>query len=132
MERMVEKGESWLSKEQARLVTRRHAHPDLHYFRIAGLLASPSLAPKKLDELRVKSNILSSFVMGKVADTYEAAQDMAGDALNAAQGLAGDAKGKAGEAVDAARDAAAQAAEGADAFVDMMEGRTGMKVKGEL
>ncbi|GFZ44141.1 protein disulfide-isomerase [Saitozyma sp. JCM 24511] len=60
MERIVEKGEAWLTKEQAR---------------IAGLLASPSLAPTKLDELKIKANILSSFAVQKITDLYEAAEE---------------------------------------------------------
>ncbi|CAD6574135.1 MAG: hypothetical protein TREMPRED_001018 [Tremellales sp. Tagirdzhanova-0007] len=132
MERMMDKGESWLTKEQAR---------------IAGLLASPSLAPQKLDELKVKGNILSSFAMKKIEDTFGAAQNIAGDTMEAAQGVAANAasaaKGAAGQASDVARDAAGkaadtasdaygQAAEGMDAFAQMMEDKTGVKIKGEL
>jgi protein disulfide-isomerase A6 len=42
---------------------------------IAGLLASPSLAPTKLDELKIKANILSSFAVQKITDLYEAAEE---------------------------------------------------------
>lgn len=48
--------------------------------RIAGLLASPSLAPTKLDELKVKANILSSFALNKAEDAYDAAADAIVDA----------------------------------------------------
>ena len=163
MERMIEKGETWLGKEQSRCVCLGivKACPWLIACRIAGLLASPSLSAVKLDELRVKANILSSFTVGKLgeavdaaqnmaADAVESAQGMAGDAANAASGAAGDAvgaakgaaaaaqavtgdavdaaKGAAGDAMDAANDATGQAAEGVDAFVKMMEDKTGVKM----
>ena len=133
--------------------------------RIAGLLASPSLSAAKLDELRVKANILSSFTVGKLGEAVDAAQKMAADAVDSAQGMAGDAanagsgaagdalgsakgaasgaaaaaqamtgdavdaaKGVAGDAMDAANDATGQAAEGVDAFVKMMEDKTGVKM----
>lgn len=44
---------------------------------IAGLLASPSLAPTKLDELKIKANILSSFVVKKAEEYVEYAEDAA-------------------------------------------------------
>jgi len=137
MERMMEKSESWLPKEQGRwaLAIVHHRGP-LTVGRIAGLLASPSLAPKKLDELKIKGNILSSFAAQKIGEAYGAAQDMAGDAVDAAQDYAGEAvesaKSAAGQATGAAKDAAGQAAEGVDAFVQMMEEKTGAKIKGEL
>ncbi|KAK1924429.1 thioredoxin-like protein [Papiliotrema laurentii] len=87
MERILSKGEAWLVKEQAR---------------IAGLLASPSLAPTKLDELKIKANILSAFAAKKAEDATEAAKDKAG-----------------------------QVAEGVEAFAAMMEEKAG-KVLGEL
>lgn len=74
--------------------------------RIAGLLASPSLAPTKLDELKIKANILSSFALKKAEDAYDAAAD----ALN-------DAKDK--------------TAEGVEAFAKMMEEKV-RDVKEEL
>lgn len=64
MERIVEKGEGWLVKEQARL---------------AGLLGSPSLAPTKLDELKIKANILASFTATKLEDAYDATADKVGE-----------------------------------------------------
>ncbi|KAK8864226.1 protein disulfide-isomerase domain [Kwoniella newhampshirensis] len=70
MERVLEKGEGWVVKEQAR---------------IAGLLASPSLAPTKLDELKVKANILSAFAVKKAEEAYEAAGEYLGDAAKAAK-----------------------------------------------
>jgi protein disulfide-isomerase A6 len=69
---------------------------------IAGLLASPSLAPTKLDELKIKANILSAFAAKKAEDATEAAKDKAG-----------------------------QVAEGVEAFAAMMEEKAG-KVLGEL
>ncbi|KAK4687212.1 26S proteasome regulatory subunit N3, partial [Tremellales sp. Uapishka_1] len=95
MERIAEKGEGWVAKEQSR---------------IAGLLSSPSLAPKKLDELKIKANILSSFAGSKIEDIKDAAGEMAGDAVDAAKKIPG------------------QAAEGVDAFVKMMEDAGG-KIK---
>lgn len=68
MERVVEKGEAWLVKEQGR---------------IANLLASPSLAPTKLDELKIKANILSAFAVKKAEEVVDAATDAAGDAYEA-------------------------------------------------
>jgi protein disulfide-isomerase A6 len=81
--------------------------------RIAGLLASPSLAPTKLDELKVKANILSSFAAQKAGDAYTAA----GDAYDAAAG-------KAGEAYDAAAGVVNGAKEGVESIAQ--------KVKEEL
>ncbi|KAL7421534.1 hypothetical protein Q5752_003303 [Cryptotrichosporon argae] len=72
MERIAEKGEGWLAKEQAR---------------IAGLLASSNLAPKKLDELKVKSNILASFVE-KVEEIVEEAKEGAEGAVEGVKGKA--------------------------------------------
>jgi len=60
--------------------------------RIAGLLASPSLAPTKLDELKIKANILSSFAAQKAGDAYDAAAGKAGEAYDAAAGVVNDAK----------------------------------------
>lgn len=48
--------------------------------RIAGLLASPSLAPTKLDELKIKANILSSFAITQAENAYDAAADAIIDA----------------------------------------------------
>ncbi|ORX36848.1 disulfide-isomerase precursor [Kockovaella imperatae] len=66
MERIMDKGESWLTKEQAR---------------IAGLLQSPALAPTKIDELKIKANILSSFAEKKVEEIADAASDIAGEKM---------------------------------------------------
>ena len=85
--------------------------------RIAGLLGSPSLAPTKLDQLKIKANILSSFAKTKVEQAYDTAKDVAGNAA----GVMGDAMGGAKD----------QVVEGADAFVKMMED-TANKVKEEL
>ncbi|EIW70859.1 hypothetical protein TREMEDRAFT_38433 [Tremella mesenterica DSM 1558] len=73
MERMLSKGEGWLVKEQAR---------------IAGLLASPSLAPTKLDELKIKANILSSFVAKKAEEVYEEAADVVKGATESVESFA--------------------------------------------
>lgn len=81
MERIADKGENWLIKETARLAT---------------LLGSPSLAPTKLDEIRIKANILSSFTANKIEDATEAAKDYAGDIV----GKAKDAGGQAAEGVE--------------------------------
>lgn len=51
MERIKAKGEEWLDKERNRL---------------SGLLSSQSMAGKKLDELKVKINILNAFVAKKI------------------------------------------------------------------
>lgn len=51
MERIKAKGEAWLDKEKNRLT---------------GLLSSQSMAGKKLDELKVKINILNAFVAKKI------------------------------------------------------------------
>ncbi|WVO16400.1 protein disulfide-isomerase domain [Cryptococcus depauperatus] len=67
MENVLTKGEGWLTKEQARL---------------AGLLASPSLAPTKLDELKIKINILSSFAAQKVSEAYESVEEMIEDTVD--------------------------------------------------
>ena len=44
------------------------------------MLASPSLAPTKLDELKIKANILSAFAAKKVEEYAEAAGEAAQDA----------------------------------------------------
>ncbi|WWC61684.1 protein disulfide-isomerase domain [Kwoniella dejecticola CBS 10117] len=98
MERVIEKGEGWLTKEQAR---------------IAGLLASPSLAPTKLDELKIKANILSSFAEQKVAE----AADAAGDLYE--------------QVIDAAKQVPQQARDGVDQFADAVEDKA-RKIKEEL
>ncbi|BEI96880.1 hypothetical protein CcaverHIS631_0204690 [Cutaneotrichosporon cavernicola] len=54
MERIKAKGDAWIAKEHARL---------------SNLLASPSLATSKLDEIKVKVNILSAFVAKKAEET---------------------------------------------------------------
>ena len=69
----MEKGESWLVKEQAR---------------IAGLLGKPSLAPTKLDELKIKANILSSFAAKKAGEAYDAAAEAAGELGGEAEAFA--------------------------------------------
>lgn len=51
MERIKAKGDAWLEKERNRL---------------SGLLSSQSMAGKKLDELKVKINILNAFVAKKI------------------------------------------------------------------
>lgn len=53
MERIKAKGEAWLETEKTRL---------------GALLASQNLAGKKLDELKVKINILNAFVAKKIDD----------------------------------------------------------------
>jgi protein disulfide-isomerase A6 len=76
-------------------------------------LASPSLGPAKLDELKVKANILSSFAATKAEELTEAAHELYDDA------------------VDAAKKAPGQAAEGIDNFVKYVEEQAGIK-KDEL
>jgi protein disulfide-isomerase A6 len=44
------------------------------------LLGSPSLAPTKLDELRIKANILSSFAATKFEEAFGTAEEIAGQA----------------------------------------------------
>jgi len=121
MERIMSKGESWLVKEQAR---------------IAGLLGSTNLAPTKLDELKIKANILTSFAASKIEEAVDAAGSFAQDATAsvksaAYQGTASVASA-AGQATEEVKSAAGQAAEGVDAFVQMMEDKTGGKIQGEL
>ncbi|WVQ99238.1 protein disulfide-isomerase domain [Kwoniella sp. CBS 9459] len=93
MERVLEKGEGWLAKEQAR---------------IAGLLASPSLAPTKLDELKIKANILTSFAVTKAEEAYEAAGDLYNDAVDAAKQVPQQAKDGLDQFADAVQDKARQ------------------------
>ncbi|WVO22327.1 protein disulfide-isomerase domain [Cryptococcus decagattii] len=88
MERITAKGEEWLAKEQARL---------------ANLLASPSLAPTKLDELKVKINILSAFAAQKAGEAYDSAEEI----------LEG--------AWDSAKQIPIQAKDGLDQFADAVE-----------
>ncbi|WVQ67880.1 protein disulfide-isomerase domain [Kwoniella botswanensis] len=98
MERVIEKGEGWLTKEQAR---------------IAGLLASPSLAPTKLDELKIKANILSSFAAQKASEAADAAEDIYE------------------QVVDAAKQVPQQAKDGVDQFADAVQDKA-KKIKEEL
>ncbi|OWZ68870.1 protein disulfide-isomerase domain [Cryptococcus neoformans] len=88
MERIIAKGEEWLTKEQTRL---------------ASLLASPSLAPTKLDELKVKINILSAFASKKASEAYDSAEEV----------LEG--------AWDSAKQIPIQAKDGLDQFADAVE-----------
>ena len=89
MQRVVEKGEDWLSKETTRFVPpslplariRSVIDPVARAYRrltrrIGKLLQSPSLAPEKLDELQRKNNILSAFVHRK----FDEAADVLSDA----------------------------------------------------
>lgn len=64
MERIAAKGDAWLKKESTRLTN---------------LLASPTIAPKKLDEIKVKLNILKAFVEDKAEDLKEEAEKVAKD-----------------------------------------------------
>ncbi|WWD17476.1 protein disulfide-isomerase domain [Kwoniella shandongensis] len=89
MERVLEKGEGWVVKEQAR---------------IAGLLASPSLAPTKLDELKVKANILSAFAIKKAEEAYDAAGEALGDAAAAAKQVPGQVRDGVDQFADAVQD----------------------------
>ena len=102
---------------------------------IAGLLSSPSLAPTKLDELKIKANILSSFAAKRVGEAYDAAGEMAGDATQAVKHAAAQAsegaEGLAEDVTKAVKDKAAQMSEGAEALADMAEEKLG-KVTGEL
>ncbi|WWC70388.1 protein disulfide-isomerase domain [Kwoniella pini CBS 10737] len=98
MERVLEKGEGWLTKEQTR---------------IAGLLASPSLAPTKLDELKIKANILSAFAEQKAAEAAEAAGDIYE------------------QVIDAAKQVPQQARDGVDQFADAVQDKA-KKIKEEL
>ncbi|KAL1405437.1 hypothetical protein Q8F55_009068 [Vanrija albida] len=66
MERIVEKGDAWLEKEKTRLTN---------------LLAKDSLASSKLDELKVKVNILESFVAKRVGEFVDDGHDDAHDEL---------------------------------------------------
>ncbi|WVQ82191.1 protein disulfide-isomerase domain [Cryptococcus sp. DSM 104549] len=98
MERVLAKGESWLAKEQARL---------------ANLLASPSLAPTKVDELKIKVNILSAFAAQKAGEAYGAAEELLGDA------------------VDGAKQVPQQVRDGLDQFADAVEEKA-KKIKEDL
>lgn len=59
MERIKTKGDAWLAKETGRL---------------SNLLASSSLAPAKLDEIKVKINILKQFVAKKAGELFDDAE----------------------------------------------------------
>lgn len=94
MERILEKGESWLPKEVARF---------------AKLTSSPSLAPNKIDELTIKKNILSSFIKKKIedledyaSDTAQVVYDAAGNVVKNAKAVADDAARSAHKVADAA------------------------------
>jgi len=93
--------------------------------RIAGLLGSPSLAPTKLDELKIKANILSSFAAKKVGEAYDAAGEYFEDATETV-------KSGAGEATEAVKEKVDQVAEGVEAFAAYAEEKVGGKIKGEL
>jgi protein disulfide-isomerase A6 len=56
-------------------------------FSLSNLLASPSLAPTKLDEIKVKFNILSAFVAQK-------AEEIKNDLFEESQQVVGKAKGE--------------------------------------
>lgn len=71
--------------------------------RLANLLASPSLAPTKLDELKVKINILSAFAAQKAGEAYDSAEEI----------LEG--------AWDSAKQIPIQAKDGLDQFADAVE-----------
>ncbi|KAG7528350.1 hypothetical protein FFLO_06227 [Filobasidium floriforme] len=86
MQRVVEKGEDWLSKETTR---------------IGKLLQSPSLAPEKLDELQRKNNILSAFVHRKFDEAADALSDASlDDVEEAVRHATASVKVAAGQATD--------------------------------
>jgi uncharacterized protein with PhoU and TrkA domain len=103
--------------------------------RIAGLLSSPSLASNKLDELKIKANILSSFAAKRVGEAYDAAGEMAGDATQAIKDAAAQASDSAEDlaqdATEAVKEKAAQVSDGAKAAAGVVEEKLG-KVTGEL
>ncbi len=128
MERIMEKGENWLTKETARWVpsggctapSRRVADavlPRPATDRFAKLISSPSLAPTKLDELIIKRNILSSFVYKKVEDAASSAFEAAVDATASVKSAVGEAtdgaKSVAGQATASVKSAAGQATDAA-------------------
>lgn len=89
MARIAEKGtdaENWLTKEQGRFVLlftcvsprSASAHVVLPSFpcRLTKLISSPSLAPTKKDEVKIKLNVLSSFLSKKVAQAVGGAQEV--------------------------------------------------------
>lgn len=86
MQRVVEKGEDWLSKETTR---------------IGKLLQSPSLAPEKLDELQKKNNILSAFVHRKFDEAADALSEASlEDVEDAVRHATASVKVAAGQATD--------------------------------
>ncbi|KAJ9092111.1 hypothetical protein QFC21_006977 [Naganishia friedmannii] len=99
MERVLDKGESWLGKETARFTK---------------LSASPSLAPAKMDEIAIKRNILSTFI----SRTFDDAAELAEDAVDAVRGV--------GERV---RDVVGEATKSVHSVVDTATEAVGHKVK---
>lgn len=87
MNKIAEKGDgakAWLQKEQARCVCTSARSRCLAFkltpwytsLSLAKLLSSPSLAPTKLDEIKIKINILGSFLTSKVGQATDKAQEV--------------------------------------------------------
>jgi len=73
MDKLVNGAEEYLQKEKGRL---------------ANILQKKSLAPEKLDEIKIKANILAQFVEKKVEEAEEAVKEAAGKAKDEAEKLA--------------------------------------------
>ena len=104
MSKIAEKGteaEKWLTNEQGRFVPPSHflnlrtrdskltfrSPLRLFSLRLAKLISSPALAPTKTDEIKIKLNILSSFLTKKAAavaggmkETFDAVKEEVQDA----------------------------------------------------
>ena len=52
---------------------------------MAGLLGSTSLAPTKMDEIKIKANVLAAFITKKADEAADTAEGLANDAAGAAK-----------------------------------------------
>lgn len=75
-EKIVNGGETWLDKEANRWVSLLFRNGRLTRLdRLRSLIGTKQLAPQKLDEIKVKLNILGAFVAKKVEDVKQKTRD---------------------------------------------------------
>ena len=81
MNKIANSSEEYLEKERARFVLVQLAtgliicRSNLYLSRLASILKKRALNDKKLDEIKVKANILASFVVQKVEEAEESAEE---------------------------------------------------------
>lgn len=90
MGKFLSDSEEWVKKETTRLVIFpfritifpfTYSHRGV-LFRLESILKKKSLAPSKLDEIKIKANILAAFVEKKIEEAVEDAEEAAEDVVD--------------------------------------------------